>query len=45
MYGLYVHEGQQSWEPDQFIYEAMDGLKKNILTAISDSVFKSIQEL
>lgn len=44
-YGKYVHMGQRSWKPDQFIFESYDRneniLDQNINKAIDDTLRKA----
>jgi hypothetical protein len=42
-YGKFVHDGQRSWEPDQFIYNAADKLRGEIETALERAVNEGIQ--
>jgi hypothetical protein len=44
-YGPYVHEGQRSWAPDQFIYESMYAWKDQIFVDIGNAVAQAISEL
>jgi hypothetical protein len=44
-YGPYVHEGQRSWAPDQFIYESMFAWKEQIIADIGNAVAEAISEL
>ena len=44
-YGVYVHEGQRSWEPDQFVYDAFEAQRDDIVTGIGEAVAAAILEL
>lgn len=44
-YGIYVHEGQRSWSPDQFVYDAFEAQKDDIVTGIGEAVAIAITEL
>ena len=43
-YGKYVHEGQQSWEPDPFIYDAFESQRDMIISDILEMVSQAIRE-
>ena len=44
-YGIFVHDGQRSWEPDQFVYEAFDDFKDDMIENIGNAVATAIAEL
>lgn len=37
-YGVYVHEGQRSWAPDQFIYKAVSALLPDLKTDLHQAL-------
>lgn len=37
-YGKFVHNGQRSWAPDQFIYDAYDALSDDIASEMRDQL-------
>jgi hypothetical protein len=39
-YGVYVHEGQRSWAPDQFIYKAVSALQSSLKSALHKEFYK-----
>jgi hypothetical protein len=41
-YGKYVHMGQRSWNPDQFIFDAFDKTENILDSAIEKSVEKAL---
>jgi hypothetical protein len=43
-YGKYVHDGQRSWDKDEFLYSAVDKNEDEIVEAIDDAVGKIIKE-
>lgn len=44
-YGVYVHEGQRSWEPDQFVYEAFEILSRDIINGLTNAASTAIANL
>jgi hypothetical protein len=44
-YGPYVHEGQRSWQPDQFLYDSFSAQHDDIVTGIGEAVGIAISEL
>ena len=44
-YGPYVHEGQRSWEPDRFVYQALAIQRHEIINGIGRAVAEAINSL
>lgn len=44
-YGVYVHEGTRTWDPDQFVYESFDMFRDDIVRNIGNAVAESIANL
>lgn len=44
-YGVYVHEGQRSWAPDQFVYDSFEVQKEDMITGIGEAVANAIMSL
>jgi len=44
-YGKYVHDGQRSWAPDQFIYNAAKEQDKQLERALNEAIDKALEAL
>jgi hypothetical protein len=44
-YGKYVHEGQRSWAPDQFVYDAFESQRDEIDSDLTYAISQAIREM
>lgn len=44
-YGKYVHDGQRSWAPDPFVYDAFESQKDEIISDLSYNIAQAIKEM
>jgi hypothetical protein len=42
-YGKFVHDGQRTWEPDQFVYDAFETQKDNIVSDLNYALDEAIR--